>query len=1282
MPITQHPYAAPVAQLFLSFFNRAAEFGALTYYVQRLEAMLEDLGADATLGDALKALAREIYYTGTSNGEIPSTDVYTDAHYVLDIYQNVLGRSVADDPAGWNYWVRLLESGQIAREDMMITILYVARDAERDGEYLANRTLVALEFAREDRSGPELLEHLTINASQILEGVDERPESVSLALERLEQSLSQPEPGQPSPGESPGPTPGGNDDTDGGKDPQPPNGPEPVTPTLTLSQALTLPELPDVYLIDPAGPLQQLELSLHVAWSTVQRVETILAGAENHELLDLGDLYVWGVWDNSATLVEALSHPDLRPILDGAKSVYMTNLTSNWYVYQSLSQLPAFDLGYTELVYPTVLLVHAISRTESDGPYYLDAHKTTYGFTLQELEADFPRYQEAFLKAINADNLNFEDIFDWAIYDIVENIVKVVIENPENSFLISASGVYIEDEYIRKSDFEVIKSLENLQLGLSTLIVPEIALHELDSLDLVGESWSSFRQGKLLLQVEEGLDYAVKISIPGGEGISDAVDYFYWDIRDSLDYHHPEFSIISDVDGSSYLSFTAPVSGELIVHAQSKMLLPDGLVALEFELRKLDEIVPSKPEEPEEPGNPWVPGEPIELNLDEHIYLGSDDYDDVFYADIQHGQQTLRDTVVIDGGWGDDRLEAWLTSDYIGEYWALPDISSIERIDLHLSDEAVVNLDFQYVQGAESLYLFGDGYGDYQGILGGLGEISKFYFDLYDGSHVVLNDVENGSVFIETSWGRTLSLELSPTPEYVPENLKIKHDAGWLFLTGSNSQAFTQFSHLEIHSRGERFNDAIISFDNYPGDFAQNFNISSISLDTDHDLTLGVIRLGLGMSTIAGVEDRHFASLNAESSTGNIVLDVMLELRSNSDQAWEVRLGSGNDTVNVLNSRVNGLAFPLEGISLSGGDGDDTLRLNPEVYTSWLEASPADAKIEGFEILHLDGMLLDGTELKGDLFGNAFKEVSLSGFHGLNLSIDISGDVGFRVGSAKGVHFDLSNEVGPDSSYLAIDAETSYRDFLGYQNNKDYYGSNYFAKVVSSSSELNLWVAQEYYYYSGYIIEGGGDLSIINFRLDSSRESQDVRNPSKIAAVLEDTQIREIYYDDVDIGLLDLTGNQNGVHVYLPDQFIVLGSQYDDIFVVNVLSAIDNRNPVHLPTDDAIAGRVIQKFDSSDQLMLDPANIASVRDLDVAAPIGGDANDVMVEALALLGANEAGWYEHDGNSYVVGKGDSYSQAEYQGVQYYQDLLFLKLESFSELSLSNFVGFDVWSDISV
>lgn len=84
-----------VSQLYVSIFNRASEGAGNTYW--------QDKGTAAAVADAMLATTDAQTYFGTS--------LATNQLFVEHIYQNTLGKTVAQDPDGIAFWVKALNDG-------------------------------------------------------------------------------------------------------------------------------------------------------------------------------------------------------------------------------------------------------------------------------------------------------------------------------------------------------------------------------------------------------------------------------------------------------------------------------------------------------------------------------------------------------------------------------------------------------------------------------------------------------------------------------------------------------------------------------------------------------------------------------------------------------------------------------------------------------------------------------------------------------------------------------------------------------------------------------------------------------------------------------------------------------------------------------------------------------------------------------------------------------------------------------------------------------------------
>ncbi|MFW2383906.1 MAG: DUF4214 domain-containing protein [Acidimicrobiales bacterium] len=102
---------ADILRLYLAFFNREAEIGGANYWLG-----LSAAGVSIDRISAEFAVSQEFQNTyGSVNNE----------GYLQILYQNVLGRQ--PDQAGFNYWLGLLNSGQLDRGGV---VRWVANDVE------------------------------------------------------------------------------------------------------------------------------------------------------------------------------------------------------------------------------------------------------------------------------------------------------------------------------------------------------------------------------------------------------------------------------------------------------------------------------------------------------------------------------------------------------------------------------------------------------------------------------------------------------------------------------------------------------------------------------------------------------------------------------------------------------------------------------------------------------------------------------------------------------------------------------------------------------------------------------------------------------------------------------------------------------------------------------------------------------------------------------------------------------------------------------------------------
>ncbi len=189
MAVTSLSVQQQVASIFLSYFQRAPEFEAMAWYSQQLNELLQDNDPET----AYKLLSAQVYTDGVRHGEVPAPGGMSNAQYVNYIYQNVLGREA--DGEGFAYWTAQLDSGGIERAELVAIVINAALNGdERDATYVSNRTEVAVEFAQWENSAPNILDSLIYDAKQVLEGVDETPESVAAAQAKMAENANPPAP--------------------------------------------------------------------------------------------------------------------------------------------------------------------------------------------------------------------------------------------------------------------------------------------------------------------------------------------------------------------------------------------------------------------------------------------------------------------------------------------------------------------------------------------------------------------------------------------------------------------------------------------------------------------------------------------------------------------------------------------------------------------------------------------------------------------------------------------------------------------------------------------------------------------------------------------------------------------------------------------------------------------------------------------------------------------------------------------------------------------------------
>ncbi len=1125
----------------------------------------------------------------------------------------------------------------------------------------------------------------------MLQGVDHTPESVTAAIERLEANQppadpSEPDaPGNPTP-DAPGGSDGGNGGGNGGGGQQPDINPptEPGVPEITLGAALSLAQLPaHGYRIDPDQPFVQSMQSVNSVWHTREQVESILAGASNADELELDSLYQWGILGSTLDLLEAARRDDVRVVLEQAEHIYVTEMSIRWPAYQALLEFDGFQLGATEIAYDQLSYYHMDQpRSEELGPYEIRSERHLDHVSIEDAEQRLEQAKAFFDGAHNSDELSFDATYGWSLAGRIAELLALMEKEPDWPLLSGADEIRVVDERVAKSDFDLLKQLDSFVLQDWQRVLPEFELND-DWIPELFDDWHS-PYAEWLIEVEAGKTYALMFpDLPLYEtywrGQVPSVEFRNYESGDHIGYG----SVRRDTEGVPYIEITAEHTGWLIAGMSlatgDESRLKDFLIVL----RDADELDPATPPQP-------GPEAEIYLNLEDNEYVGSATLGNLFIAPIVADQMTLRDDVSIDGVGGENilQVEALPFAD-IGDL-SRPSVTNIEIIRLIPSKQGEINsMDYGLSLGGasdiEELDIGREGWNfNVDSIfLQEVGDLEVMRVGyLYNYSSIPIIGVEGISgdrfEFVVSTETEQLEAELIAA-EGASDATLLVEDGRHIEFTETEGNLGRQAAVLEMN-RSADVGHGVISLNNYPHQFTENFNLEEVVINAASDLTLGVVQFGIGHSTLDGVDDRPFRLLDASSSVGNLTIDAMLERDEGGAEAqsteWDVLLGSGDDRFVVLNSRVNGIAAPSAESSLSGGAGDDTLVLRAEVYDSWVSPPLGlEAVVEGFETLEIDGPVLDGMKIYGSLGGNAFENLVVENASGLDFSVEFSGLNLFRINESGGSHVAIEGEENPDHvpGLLVGSALAGYSDFDRYSQVSDYY-QDFFTFVSSSMSHVRLGAddASGYYDSQGYILKGSDSLQSVTLENVFSQTSGDpVSEGGNVALILEDTHIKTIFHKGIKAVLVDLSGNLNGISITLPEQFVVDGSHYLDRFLLSENDINASELPWNgMPVGDPIPARIIRGFDATDELQLNiEGGVNSISELSVTFPQGGDSTDAMIEALALLSANEAGWYEFEGDTYVIGKGDAYSQAEYQGEYHYRDLLFVKLEDFVGLNES-------------
>ena len=120
-----------IAGLYVAYFDRAPDPAGLQFWIDQL-----DNGRDfATISQdfATSLEARDIY-PFLANPELATT---SPAAFVTSIYANLFGR--APEQAGLDFWVNVIDSGDVLPGDMVEAVMLGARNAVINGEFIQER---------------------------------------------------------------------------------------------------------------------------------------------------------------------------------------------------------------------------------------------------------------------------------------------------------------------------------------------------------------------------------------------------------------------------------------------------------------------------------------------------------------------------------------------------------------------------------------------------------------------------------------------------------------------------------------------------------------------------------------------------------------------------------------------------------------------------------------------------------------------------------------------------------------------------------------------------------------------------------------------------------------------------------------------------------------------------------------------------------------------------------------------------------------------------------------
>lgn len=170
-----------IAGLYVAYFDRAPDPAGLDFWIRQL-----DNGRDFTTisQDFATSLEAQDIYPFLANPELATT---SPAAFVTSIYANLFGR--APEQAGLDFWVNVINSGDVLPGDMVEAVMLGARNAVINGEFVQDKTTIEnkIECALEFTNSVSAIEGYTFDgaaydaARQAVDGIDATPESVAEA---------------------------------------------------------------------------------------------------------------------------------------------------------------------------------------------------------------------------------------------------------------------------------------------------------------------------------------------------------------------------------------------------------------------------------------------------------------------------------------------------------------------------------------------------------------------------------------------------------------------------------------------------------------------------------------------------------------------------------------------------------------------------------------------------------------------------------------------------------------------------------------------------------------------------------------------------------------------------------------------------------------------------------------------------------------------------------------------------------------------------------------------